>query len=124
MSEIKSNLYDCKHCSGTGTCSNGKDGSSCAACAEKNDLPFWKRKNQYGLICGCCGGIGKSEPLTERMNKRIGPILALLIIFMLMTLIFFAALTKSPYFSEILAFSSAIIGSVVGYYFSSRENKT
>jgi hypothetical protein len=124
VNELKSNLYECKHCAGSGTCSNGKDGSSCLVCAERNDLPFWKRTNQHGLVCGCCGGIGMSEPLTERINKRIAPMLALFIIAMLMALIFIAAITESKFFSEILAFTSAIIGTVVGYYFSNSRSQT
>ncbi len=124
MNEIKSNLYECKHCGGTGTCSNGENGTSCVACAERNDLPFYKRKNQQGLICGCCGGIGQSEPMTERMNKRISPMLALLMVFFLMFLVICALLIKSNYFSEILTFSSTLLGIILGYYFSSNRSKT
>lgn len=116
------NLHECKHCSGTGTCSNGTESTSCNVCAKKNELPFWRQNNQIGLICGSCGGIGKAEPLTERMNKRVAPMLAISLIIGLLTLIFITAILKNPYFSEILAFSSAIIGSVAGFYFSSNKN--
>ena len=120
MKDIILNLHDCKHCEGKGTCKNGREESSCLACAKKNDLPFWKQSNQYGLLCGSCGGIGKAEPLTERMNKRIAPMLAIFLVSGLLCLIFWAAISESPFFSELLAFSSAIIGSVVGYYFSGK----
>jgi len=56
--------------------------------------------------------------MTERMDKRIVPLLALILTFSLFLLIFVAVLTSSPYFSEIIAFSGAIIGSVAGFYFS------
>ena len=124
MTEIKANLYDCKHCNGTGTCSSGPNASSCIACAERNEIPFFRRKNQHGLICGCCGGIGKSEPMTERLNKRISPMLALSMVFLLMFLVIFSLIIKSPYFSEILTFSSTLLGIILGYYFSSGKSKT
>ena len=119
--EVIANLHECKHCSGTGTCSNGKDSASCYACAKRNELPSWRRKNSNGLMCGSCGGIGKAEPLTERINKRVAPLLAIYLSIALLALVFFAAFSKSQFFSEILAFSSAIIGAVVGFYFSSRS---
>ena len=123
MQEVKVNLYDCQHCSGTGTCTNGKDSCSYEACAKKNELPFWRRRNQHGLLCGSCGGIGKAEPLTERMNKRIAPLLAMAIVVILLIIIAEAAIFENKYFSEILAFSGAIIGSVCGFYFSSVKNQ-
>jgi len=122
--EVVSNLYECKHCSGSGTCTNGEDKTSCLACAKKHELPFWQQRGQRGLMCGSCGGIGQAEPLTERMNKRIAPMLAIFLTIFLLVIISGAALLKSQYFSELLAFGSAIIGSVVGFYFSSRQNKS
>ena len=119
--QITANLYECKHCSGLGTCTNGRDADACLACARKNEISFWQRKKQKGLICGSCGGIGRAEPMTERMNKRIAPLLALLLTFVLFVLIFVAVLITSPYFSEIIAFSGALIGSVAGFYFSSNQ---
>lgn len=59
--------------------------------------------------------------MTERMNKRIAPLLALFLTFFLFTLIFVAVLMNSTYFSEIIAFSGAVIGSVAGFYFSSNH---
>jgi len=121
MKEITVNLHECKHCSGIGTCKNGKDESSCLACARKNDLPFYNQKNQFGLLCGSCGGIGMAEPLSERMHNRIAPMLAISLVVGLLAIISWAAFSNSQFFSELLAFSSAIIGSVVGYYFSNKE---
>lgn len=112
------NLYDCKHCNGTGTCSNGLENTSCECCAKKNELPFWRRKKQVGLICGCCGGIGKAELLTDRMNKRVTPLLAIYLVVMILGTLVISIVTGSQYSSELLAFSSAIIGSICGFYFS------
>lgn len=120
MNEIKSNLYDCKHCPGTGTCSNGPESSSCAACIKKNEL---KGKNHQGILCRSCGGIGMAEPMTERMNKWMVPILAIFLTVILLSIISTAAIFQSPYFSELLAFSSAIIGAVCGFYFSNGNRK-
>ena len=121
MEEIRSNLYECKHCSGSGTCTSGEGGKSCVTCAKRAKIPFWNRKNHIGLVCECCGGIGKAELVTERMNKRIAPLLAIYLVIILLMFLIAATFTKNEFFSEILAFSSAIIGSVVGYYFSSRK---
>lgn len=74
-------------------------------------------------MCGSCGGIGQAEPLTERMNKRIAPMLAIFLTISLLMIISVAALLNSQYFTEILAFGGAIIGSVTGFYFSSRQDK-
>ena len=119
MKEMTVNLYECRHCDGLGTCKSGENGASCLACYKKNELPFLSRKNQFGLLCGSCGGIGKAEPLTERMHNRIAPMLAVIMVFSLLVIISVAAFNESPFFSELLAFSSAIIGSVIGFYFSS-----
>ena len=118
--EIKSNLYPCAHCSQTGTCTSGEGGSSCLACIEANEL---KGKLIHGLLCGSCNGLGLAEPKTERMNKRIKPVLSIVLIFSLLMGIYMAAIFESPYFSEILAFSGTLLGSVVGYYFSVGANR-
>lgn len=77
MTEIKSNLYPCAHCEQTGICRSGSDGFSCNACIKRNEL---KGQNYLGLACGICGGIGQAEPMTERMNKRTAPLLAISIV--------------------------------------------
>ncbi len=118
--EVTANLHECKHCTGTGTCTSAQDGASCYACAVRNEIPIWRRKKQYGLMCGSCGGIGKAEPMTERINKRIAPLLAIYLSIALVVFVILAAFSENKFFSEILAFSSAIIGAVVGFYFSNR----
>ncbi len=120
MNNFSVNLYECKHCEGQGTCRNGNASSSCAACIKRNEL---NGKEHFGLLCGSCGGIGKAEPMTERMNKRIAPVLATVLVISLLFMVGFSSVTKSPYFSELLAFSSAIIGSLVGFYFSHQKPK-
>jgi hypothetical protein len=75
-------------------------------------------------MCGACGGIGQAEPLTERMNKRIAPMLAIVLSVCLIVIVALAAFLNNQHFSELLAFGSAIVGSVSGYYFSSRQSKS
>jgi len=116
MSDIKSNLYPCAHCQESGTCHNGEHNQSCNLCIKRNEL---KGKEHSGLACGICGGLGRTEPLTERINKRVAPVLSICIILPLLAMVFGAMVMKSDYFTEILAFASAIIGTVVGFYFSS-----
>jgi hypothetical protein len=121
MPEVtKSNLYPCAHCDQSGTCKNGKDGTSCSACIKKNEL---KNKKHSGLLCGACGGIGLAEPMTERMNKRTKPILAMSIVFLMLLLVSVLALFKFENLKDVLGFAGLLIGSITGYYFSSnREN--
>ena len=116
MNEIKSNLYPCKHCSETGVCSSGKDNASCMACVKYHGLK--KNIEFVGLACGTCGGLGQSEPVTERMNKRTKPLLAISIVFMVLLFLFFLGITNNAYFSEFLAFSGTLIGGITAFYFS------
>ena len=117
--DVIANLYPCAHCSETGTCSTGSEGKSCSVCVDASDIDG---KDHFGIVCAVCNGIGKAEPKTERMNKRIKPILAISIIYTLIAAIFISAMFKSEYFSEILAFSGTLLGSVIAYYFTSRDN--
>ncbi len=119
VSEIKSNLYPCAHCQESGTCSSGKDSQSCNLCVKRNELTG---KGHFGLACGICGGLGKAEPMTERMNKRITPVLSIAIVLPLLVMVWWAMIVKSGYFTELIAFASAIIGTVVGFYFSASKN--
>lgn len=116
MQDIKVNLYPCKHCNETGTCNSGKDKSSCQACAKHHELkgnePF------FGLACGTCSGIGQAEPTTERMNKRIKPMLALGIVFLILIFTFVLAVVNNQYFAQFLAFAGTLMGSVTAFYFS------
>ncbi|WP_216642778.1 hypothetical protein [Hydrocarboniclastica marina] len=57
------------------------------------------------------------------MNKRIKPLLAIAIIFSLLGGVFVSAILSSPYFSQILAFSATLLGSIVAYYFSAQQGK-
>ena len=117
MHDIKSNLYPCSHCAGIGTCKNGQNLHSCAVCINQSDL---KGKDFLGLPCSICGGIGLAEPKTERINKRMPALLGFGVVLLLILLVFFAALTNSNYFSEVLAFSGTLIGTVLGFYYSAR----
>ena len=114
--------YDCKHCSSTGTWTNGEEVTSCRACAKVYVLSFWRRSGQVGLVCGCCRGLGKAEPFTDRLNKRVAPVLAVLLCFGVLTLILVTSIFNHQSFSEILAFGSTIIGALTGFYFSNNKN--
>ena len=116
-SQITTNLYPCAHCKESGTCSTGSEGNSCNLCIKQNEL---KGKEHTGLACSVCRGLGKAEPLTERMNKRIKPLLSIIIVIPLLVIVAAAMFLNSQYFNEILAFASALIGTVIGFYFSSK----
>lgn len=121
MEQIKANLYPCAHCDGSGTCKNGLQQTSCLACINKNEL---KGKEHVGLVCGSCGGLGVAEPFTERLNNRIKPLLAMSIVFVMLIFMFVLALIKSPYFTEVLAFASTLIGGIVAYYFAAARRSS
>ena len=116
MQEITAQLYPCKHCGESGTCKSGENNSSCHACIKNRELkgkpPF------YGLACGTCGGIGQAEPTTDRMNKRIKPVLASFIMFPLLIFTFVLAALNSQYFSEFLALSGTLMGAITAFYFN------
>ena len=118
MTDVKSNLYPCAHCRESGTCRNGENEHSCNFCIKHNEL---RGKEHIGLACGICGGLGRAEPVTERMNKRITPILSIVIVLPLLAMVCWAMVVKSDFFSELLAFASAIIGTVIGFYFSANN---
>ena len=114
------NLHECAHCNGTGTCNHGKDGEACAACVKKQEL---RKGLYYGLACGTCGGLGKTDTLTYRLNNRATPILGISIILCCFFMISIYGLTNNKHFSEILAFCSTLSGAVVGHYFGKRIDK-
>lgn len=119
MEQVTANLYPCAHCNGTGTCKNGANESSCAACINSNEL---KGKEYIGLTCGSCRGLGMAEPYTERLNKRTKPLLAMGIVFFMLFIVSGLAFTNNPHFTEVLAFATTLIGGIVAYYFTSIQH--
>ena len=120
MPEIKTSLYPCQHCKETGTCTTGKDGASCLAC-----INFHKIKEKgacFGLACGTCLGIGKAEPKTDRVNKRMRSVLSLLIVYLILVITAILGINQNPYFTEFLVFAGTIIGSITAFYYSNTKN--
>jgi|SRR5699024_7398792 len=117
MHDIKAILYPCAHCAGIGTCKSGHEEQSCAFCIKNNEL---RGKSFAGLPCAVCGGIGQAESKTERINKRMPAVLGMTLVFLLVTFVFLTAIFNSQYFSEVLAFSGTLIGTVLGFYYSAR----
>ncbi len=121
MEHQSQHIHSCAHCSGSGTCKHGVNDASCAACAVKNEL---KKGEYFGLACGTCGGLGKTDTVTYRMNNRTTPLLAIMIVACCFALICVGIL-RDQHFQEILTFSGTVIGSVIGYYFGGKfENRT
>ena len=65
----------------------------------------------------------KADPMTERIDKRTGPILALGTVFTLLAIVAMSAFVSSPHFTQIITFAGAIIGSIIGFYFSGKTIK-
>lgn len=65
--------------------------------------------------------MGRVEPKTERINKRMTPVLAYVVVVMLLSGIGLAA-TFDRHFSEILAFAGTVIGAITGHYFSKQPS--
>lgn len=119
--EVKVNFHVCKHCQETGTCTSGEDGNSCMACIKYHEL---KRKGVYkGLACGTCGGLGQSEPTTERINKRFKPLFAIYTVCALLVCLMVLSITNNQHFSEFLVFAGTITGSITTFYFSGGGRK-
>lgn len=116
--DIRANLYPCAHCGRTGTCTTAANGASCAYCVKAHEL---EGDGHVGLPCGTCGGLGHAEPGTEKINKRVQPLLGLLVVYVLLIGVFVSAILQSKYFSEILAFSGPLVGVVLAFYFTSRS---
>ena len=114
------NIHDCAHCKGTGTCSHGKEGEACAACIKKNEL---KNGTYYGLACGTCGGLGKTDTVTSRINNRATPLLGMLITIFCFLMIILFGFAGNKYFSEVLALCGTLLGAVTGHYFGRRSEK-
>jgi len=81
-----------------------------------------KSKAYFGLSCAACNGIGQAEPKTERINKRVTPVLAMGIVLLLLIFIFALAMAGNPHFPEFLAFSETLIGSITAFYFTHNKN--
>lgn len=118
MDEIKG-FIKCAHCSGTGTCKNGEKETSCFACKKESKLK--NNETTTGLVCSVCLGLGMAEPKSLRIQNRLVPMLALLLVYFALVLI--AVFASKDNFPEILAFASTLIGSITGYYFGGK-NKT
>ena len=101
MEQGISGRVTCAHCEGSGTCRTGKESESCFVCIKEAKA----RANTHGLVCSVCGGIGLTEFGTDKINRRITSVLAMLIAYFALVLVSILALTDNKHFSETLAFS-------------------
>lgn len=120
------NLNECKHCSGTGTCST-VDGKSCGKCIQEAKLKtltsFFSNNNNIGdtgLVCGVCDGLGQAQTKTNKINSRARFSLALWIT--LPVLIIAVILKDSSNFPAYLTFAGTLIASITGFYFAHRDD--
>ena len=100
--EIQARLIPCAHCEGKGSCRSGKDGSSCDVCVKEHFgcLPLlFSSKVRHGLVCNVCEGSGHVEPKTERMHKRLEPLLSTMLAYVALFMVWvMAALDNKPFF--------------------------
>lgn len=124
-SSEKHTLYACNHCTESGTCTNGHNGSSCLSCLKKNTVHFWERKKySHGIICGVCGGLGRAELMTARMNERTKPMLAIWGLTILPLLIVFSLIYKSDLSGTVVTLAGTLMGSIITYYFSLKNRNS
>jgi hypothetical protein len=110
----------CKHCSETGTCSNGADGRSCARCRAhwiSRDEAYKPKDEETGLVCSVCWGKGVTEPTSSKWQNRFTPVLASGFVVLAFFLVILFGALKLPEFDKVLVFASTLIGSITGYYF-------
>lgn len=117
--ELNVNLYDCAHCKGEGSCTNGPNGEACSYCAKILELKG--KESRVGIPCGVCAGLGKTDNRTERIIRRTPSFIALLVVFILLALVGFAMWDNSEFFSQVLTFSSTLIGIILTSYFSNKS---
>ena len=113
----------CAHCKSSGTCATAGSGASCAVCVSKHKLPAATSQDQRhtGIVCSVCSGHGHVEPFTTRLQQRIAPLLAIVLVYAALGLIWSHASKEN--FHELLAFAGTLIGSVTGFYFGGRSVK-
>lgn len=109
--DVKTNLVPCAHCSETGTCRTGDNGSTCLKCVKLNEV---KGALHYGLSCGCCGGLGKAEIMSDRDNKRLKPVISVLTVVFMAILLYASFVTQSQHFMLILYLFAALIAGILG----------
>ncbi len=113
---------ECRHCNGTGTCSNGENGNSCDSCAEKareGSFPFAKKNivSTKGLPCSSCQGYGDIEGRAWHLQSTIGPALGLIVVAIVLLIVTMIAALSPTHHAEILTLLGTLVGSIVGYYF-------
>lgn len=115
---ISEETLPCRHCSDSGTCSNGDDGNSCAACVNSHGLShtwfLFKRLQYRGLVCGVCGGVLQAEIKAVRL-KRFFPFsfVAVLLMFTV-SICFFAMSVDHSMVQQILSAWLALFSATGG----------
>lgn len=117
---------ECRHCSGSGTCSTGENGSSCDSCVDKakgTSLPGLRAKiaSTKGLPCGTCSGYGDLEARAWHTQTAIGPALGVIIVAIVLIIIVVIAMASPSHHPQILTLLGTLAGSVVGYYFKGQH---
>ena len=117
---------ECRHCDGTGTCSNGENGNSCASCAEKareGAFPLIKKKlsSTKGLPCGTCRGYGDLEAYHWQTQSIISPIIGIVVIASVVGGVLIIAAAGPTHHAQILTLLGTLAGSVVGFYFKGQH---
>jgi hypothetical protein len=113
-------LANCQHCTMTGTCSSGDDGTSCNRCvaewSERYDKRFEAGKAYKGLVCSVCWGKGVAEPSQRKWDYRFPAILAIIFVLFAFLLLFIGTQIGLPG-EKSLPFVATLVGSITGFYF-------
>lgn len=121
-----SDLVECQHCKHTGTCSSGPEGQSCSRC-----VAFWTSRREYspdsgkpsGLVCSVCWGKGLAELSSSKWDYRYPAILAITIVLLAFSMLFYFGHRGYEHFDKLLVFVSTLIGSITGYYYAGERAK-
>ena len=112
-------LVSCAHCESKGTCQNAEESNSCQVCKRHHKVADTSGASVKGLVCSVCEGWGAIETKTARIKNRVAPMLALIIVYVVLCMIW--TNLESPHFDKLLAFGGTLIGSIVGYYFGGKS---
>src|ERR1051325_9616414 len=101
-------FVNCKHCTETGTCSNGENKTRCARCRAHwvQSLPTNKpAQTETGIVCSVCWGKGVTEPTSSKWQNRFTPALAIGFVSLAFILVFVVALFRAEHLDQVLVFA-------------------
>jgi len=103
---------DCSHCDCSGVCTVD-NGTSCGTCLKEAGL----NGDSKIVKCEVCSGVGKVEPKTERLARRI-PVLIIFVVLGVFYYYIAIHATDSDRFDQIFPLVGSLTTMIVTFYFA------